>query len=159
MEVLTMEIKDLLETYGKQEVLKEVVNLFKMDVFSDKISEPSEVIAYLKSAYVGAKYENFIILFLNNQNKVIQAENHSIGTINQSIIQPRRIIASCLEYNSAGIIIAHNHPSGLVYPSMEDINMTKKLKEILLNIDVRLLDHIIISNYEYYSFQEEGVFK
>jgi len=102
--------------------------------------------------------EQFIILYLNNSNKVIGYCNAFSGTLTMTVVDIRIILASALKLMATGIIISHNHPSGLLKASENDVLLTKKLIKALELIDINLLDHIIISPFkEYFSFKDEGI--
>ncbi len=119
------------------------------------------------SVYIAADYcrarigleerEVFSVLFLDNQNKLIKAEELFLGTINQASVYPREIVKTALLCNAAAVMISHNHPSGELNPSISDKTITKKIKEALNLVDIRLLDHIIVSHDQYYSFCEENL--
>lgn len=79
------------------------------------------------------------------------------GTINESVVYPRCIIQKALEYNAAAIIAAHNHPSGNLTPSSADMMVTNQLKDVLKILDIKLIDHFIITHKETYSFSEKGL--
>ena len=101
--------------------------------------------------------EEFKILFLNNANKLMAEKTLFYGTIDKSAVYPRVVLEEVLRYNSAGVILAHNHPSGNLRPSRQDIQLTEALQELLDKVNVMVLDHIIIGNDEYFSFMEEGL--
>ncbi len=101
--------------------------------------------------------ENLFILYLNIKNELLCVELHSQGTIDQSIAYPREIIRKGLFCNAAGIILIHNHISGHCYPSKEDKTLTTKVKDACQIMDLSLLDHIIITDKDHYSFQEENL--
>lgn len=161
-----IDILDNTEKYGSKindksiellKSIKELIEEYLTEKIKDKniLSDPHAVINFAKSQLNGAQNEKLIIIYLNTKNEVINHECHSEGTVDQSLVYPRRIIKSCLDNNAAGLIIIHNHPSGHCYPSKEDGILTKKIKDCCAMIDVKLLDHIIIGNNDYYSFQEE----
>jgi DNA repair protein RadC len=99
--------------------------------------------------------ENFIAFYLDTQNCLIERQTISIGTLNASLVHPREVFEPALSFHAASIIIAHNHPSGELEPSVEDKEVTKRLMEAggIIGIDVR--DHIIVSKNGYFSFKEK----
>jgi len=101
--------------------------------------------------------EEFKILLLNRRNRVLGIVNISNGGISGTIADPKLIFAAALKACASGIILAHNHPSGEVDPSTEDITLTRRLKDAGKLLDVQILDHLIICNYQYYSFGDEGI--
>ena len=101
--------------------------------------------------------EEFWAIFLNHQNKILYKTCLFRGGIASSVADVRVIFKTALEHFSTRIIVAHNHPSGSLKPSPEDINMTNKIKEAGKLLDIELLDHLIIAQNKFYSFKEEGI--
>lgn len=112
---------------------------------------------YLRLKLAEEKNEVFSVLFLDNQHRLLAFEKMFFGTINESVVYPRTIIQKALEHNAAAIIAAHNHPSGNKNPSRADKEITSKLKTVMDAIDIKLLDHIIITSVDTYSFAEGGL--
>ncbi len=102
-------------------------------------------------------HEVFACFFLDNAYRLICFEKLFHGTINSTTVHPREIIRRALYHNAAGIIFAHNHPSGIAKPSLADIELTRKLRETLQLIDVQVLDHFIVGGNEISSFSELGL--
>ena len=121
------------------------------------ISDNYKLLEYLKFSLSYKSKEIFKIIFLNTQNELLKDENLFFGTIDRSSIYIREIIEKVLAYNAKSIILVHNHPSGSLKPSKADLIVTNKIKEVLEVMDVKILDHIIISKNGYFSFLEEGV--
>ncbi|EJE6498318.1 DNA repair protein RadC [Salmonella enterica] len=119
-------------------------------------TDPKLVRAYLSLKLRGRPNEVFMGLFLNTQNRLIEARELFQGTINAAAVYPREIARQALQLNAAGIIIAHNHPSGVPKPSLADDRVTQGLKEALQLIDVVLLDHFVIGRDEIVSYAETG---
>ncbi len=101
--------------------------------------------------------EQFKGLFLNRANKVLGIYEVSTGGISGTVADPRVIFAAALKANCCGIIISHNHPSGNLKPSRQDEALTQKIKQAGELLDIKLLDHVIITNESYYSFADEGL--
>lgn len=104
--------------------------------------------------------EAFVVAFLNTKNRVIDHEVVSVGTINSSIVHPREVFRNAIINKANSVILCHNHPSGDLTPSKEDINITQRLKETGNLLGIRVLDHLIINGinqHEVYSFQAQGV--
>lgn len=101
--------------------------------------------------------EQFKVLFLNRCNKVLGIMEVSSGGVTGTVADPRVIYAAALKANATGIVISHNHPSGNLIPSKADEELTQKIKEGGKFLDIRLLDHIIITSEGYYSFADEGL--
>lgn len=100
--------------------------------------------------------ESFVILLLNRANKVLGFSIISQGGITGTVADPKLIFQTALKANSCAIILIHNHPSGNLSPSDADINLTRKIKSAGDMLDLNVLDHLIISNENYYSFADEG---
>ncbi|KXT78685.1 RadC family protein [Streptococcus sp. DD13] len=103
----------------------------------------------------GNPQEHLLALYLNTQNKIIRRKTIFIGSVNRSIAEPREILHYAIKYMATSIIIAHNHPSGVVLPSTNDIHFTNGLKKSCEIVGIHLLDHIIVGGQDYYSFREE----
>ena len=113
-----------------------------------------------KYLFQGKKQEYFYCLYLDNKNKLIERKLLFMGTINRSIVHPREIFKEAYLTSASNIICMHNHPSGDLTPSMEDIRLTKSLIEIGRIGGINIIDHLIISDSNYYSFykEREGMF-
>jgi DNA repair protein RadC len=102
-------------------------------------------------------HEEFWILFLNRSNKVINRMKLSQGGISGTVTDVRIVMKKAIEYLASGIIVCHNHPSGNLNPSESDSKITQKIKEAGNLMDIQLLDHLIISDKDYYSFADNGL--
>ena len=102
-------------------------------------------------------HEVFACVFLDNKNRVTGFEELFFGTIDGASVYPRQIVRRALYHNAAALIFAHNHPSGIAEPSRADVQITRRLKEALNLIDVRVLDHLIIGDGDIVSLAEQGV--
>jgi len=102
-------------------------------------------------------HEEFWILFLNRSNKVINRMKLSQGGISGTVTDVRMVMKKAIEYLASGIIVCHNHPSGNLNPSESDSKITQKIKEAGNMLDIQLLDHLIISDKDYYSFADNGL--
>lgn len=112
---------------------------------------------YLRAKIGGKNNEVLVVIHLNAINVVIHSEIINEGTITQIIVMPRRIVETALKHNTASVIIGHNHPGGIAEPSQEDIELTIEIKKFLLLIEIELIEHMIISDYDFYSFSKEGM--
>lgn len=121
-----------------------------------KITSAKDVYEELKE-YHNKKQEYFLALYLDGANHLIQTKIITIGILNQSLVHPREVFSYAIEKRCASIIVAHNHPSGILEASSEDINVTKRLKESGKILGIELLDHLIITNDGFVSLKEEGV--
>lgn len=102
-------------------------------------------------------HEEFWIVYLNNSNKVIHKNQLSKGGITGTLVDVRLVMKTAIEVGATGIILAHNHPSGTLKPSEADKQITKKLKTAAESLDIKVLDHLIITEKEYFSFADEGL--
>lgn len=127
--------------------------------FEEKTKITSSKHAYdvLKSKLCDLPHEEFWILFLNRSNSVVKTECISKGGVSGTVVDVRLILKPAVECLASGIILAHNHPSGNLKPSQEDIILTKKVKEASKLLDILIQDHIIIGDQNYYSFADEGI--
>lgn len=121
-----------------------------------RLDSPEKVWQMLLPEMAGLRKEEFRVLVLNNKNMLIRKSVVSIGTISETIVHPREVFREAIRENGASIIVAHNHPSGEVAPSKDDIITTRRLSETGKLIGIPLLDHVIICNSKYYSMKEEG---
>ena len=107
--------------------------------------------------YTLEKVEYFLAISLNGNHEVIKIREISKGSSNSAIIQPREVSSDLLADSAAAVIFVHNHPSGNVTPSMQDIDLTKRLLQGGEILGIKTLDHIIISTDCYFSFTSEGI--
>ncbi len=131
---------------------KEISSLLKPQMNTSK-----DVFNELEGVYKDLQHEEFWVLFLNRANRIIAKKCLSRGGINGTVVDIRLLMKSAIDMLTSGIIISHNHPSGNLYPSEEDLAMTRKCKQACEYLDIRLLDHLIVADDKYYSFQENGV--
>jgi len=124
----------------------------------DKVKIVTSKSAYelLQKRLSDLPHEEFWILILNRANKVLKEERLSQGGISGTVVDIRLICKSAIENNASSIVVAHNHPSGQLLPSGQDLSITKRLKEALKMFEIALLDHIIVGDGNYYSFADEG---
>ncbi|MEA1995858.1 MAG: DNA repair protein RadC [Campylobacterota bacterium] len=164
--VLDADSKELKSVSGISEhttlflkLLKDIAVLYlKNDLHNkDLLSSPELVFDYLKASLKGCVDEEFKALFLNNRNQLIAIETLQTGTVNRSVVYPRKIVERSLYHHAVGVIIAHNHPAGTLTPSKEDGAVTKAIKDALRTVEITLLDHIIIGGNDYFSFKSKGL--
>lgn len=125
----------------------------------EQVSSSSIVAKHLKMLFIADnKKGHFAALFLNGQNMLIRAEIPYESSLSSAAVYPREIVKKAIQYDAASLIIGHNHPSGNLKPSNDDLIITKKIKEGLNLIDVPLLDHLIIGfgTQNFYSFADSG---
>lgn len=121
------------------------------------IGNSNDAYMVLRNQLSDLRTEEFWAIFLNNNNKVIHVSQLTQGGISQSIVDVRTLYKMALDHFSTGIIIAHNHPSGSLKPSREDIHITQKVKEAGNTLSIQLLDHIIVTQNSYFSFSDAGL--
>ena len=121
------------------------------------IKSSKDVAEYLQNTLQDLNYEVFAVIYLNRANKIIHFEIISRGGITGTVADPRMILKIAIEHGSTSIILCHNHPSGNLQPSKADELITKKIIQSGEIIDIKILDHIIVSNEGYYSFMDEGM--
>ena len=120
------------------------------------ILSPREVWEQLKDIRTNKK-EHFVVFFLNTQNQEIVRETVSVGTLNASLIHPREVFEPAVKHLAAHVILAHNHPSGSLDPSEEDLSVTKRLVDSGRLLGIEVLDHIIVTASGYTSFKEKNL--
>lgn len=123
----------------------------------NKITSSNSVFEMMQPIIGELSHEEFWIIYLNNSNKVIQSSQLSKGGITGTLVDVRLVLKNALQLNAVSIILAHNHPSGTLKPSKADREITNKLKIASQSLDIKVLDHLIITEKAYYSFADEGV--
>jgi len=123
-----------------------------------KITSSLSVFELMQPILGELPHEEFWILYLNNSNKVIQKIQLSKGGITGTLVDVRLVIKTALEVGAVALILAHNHPSGTLQPSEQDKALTQKLKSGAASLDIKVLDHIIVTEKSYFSFADEGIF-
>ncbi len=164
--VISADVKELKEVEGVSahssvflKMIEELTVLFHHEKLQDKdlLNSPKLVSDYLKSTLKYSPDEQFRVLFLNTRNRLIKAETLHTGTVNRSVVYPRKVVERALYHHSTGVILSHNHPAGSLTPSPDDIEATKSIRKALDTVEVNLLDHIIIGGNGYFSFAENGI--
>ena len=121
-----------------------------------KITYPTDILPIVRH-YVTRAQEYFLVISLNGAHEVIKTEIISIGILNKTLIHPREVFTDAIGDKAASIIISHNHPSGDLTPSREDIEVTKRLVKAGEILGISILDHVIFSDIDYYSFTENAL--
>jgi len=127
-------------------------SLIKMNIKSSV-----DIADFLRTKYRDLPYEIFAVVYLNRANKINSCELISSGGITGTVADPRIILKRALEADATSIVLCHNHPSGSLQPSKADEDLTHKIKEAAGYLDIRVLDHIIVSEEGYFSFADEGI--
>ena len=158
----TLTLKQLMEVHGlgqaKAMQILSAIELSRRYLIKQniKITSANDVYRELQE-YSNKRQEYFLAITLDGASHIIQKRIISIGTLNQSLVHPREVFSDAIADRAAGIIIAHNHPSGQLTPSIEDKRVTKRLKEVGSIMGIELLDHVILSKDGYFSFREEDL--
>jgi DNA repair protein RadC len=121
------------------------------------LSSPDAVRDYLRLLLHDRGHEVFVCVFLDSQHRVIACEELFRGTLAQTSVYPREVVKAALAHNAAGVIFAHNHPSGVAEPSRADELLTSALKQALALVDIRTLDHFVVAGSRVVSFAERGL--
>jgi len=116
-----------------------------------------DIAQYLQANLKDYNYEVFAVVFLNRANKINHFEIISKGGITGTVADPRIILKKALEEDATSIVLCHNHPSGNLHPSRADEELTKKIKDAAGYFDIKIIDHIIVSEEGFYSFADEGI--
>ena len=122
----------------------------------EALTSPQQTKLYLSGLLRDKQREEFFVLFLDNQHRVICGEPLFQGTIDAASVYPREVVKRALEHNSAALILAHNHPSGVAEPSQSDRRITRRISDALALVDIRVLDHFVVGDGEVISFAERG---
>ena len=139
------------------EIMERRMRMFEVREVAESFNSPQVAKDYLKVLLGVEEREHFVIMFLDNQHKLIKAEKMFSGTIDGASVYPREIVKAALNNNAAAVILGHNHPSGSLMASNADEVITARIKEALGMVDIRVLDHIIVCHNYTYSFAEHGI--
>lgn len=121
------------------------------------IKDPQSVVKAIRASIKDKAKEHFKLILLNPRNKIIGISTISIGTLNASLVHPREVFKDAITHNAYSVVLAHNHPSGDSEPSEDDLMITKKLVEAGKILDIKVIDHIIITKSGYFSFKEKNL--
>jgi DNA repair protein RadC len=155
-------LKDLCEVHGlgiakASQIIASIELSKRYLIRSNKcITSAQDVYDELK-AFATKQQEHFLSITLDGASHIINVRTAFIGTLNQSLVHPREVFADAIADRAAGIIIAHNHPSGTLSASRADMQITDRLKEVSKLVGIELLDHVILAKEGYYSFSDEGL--
>ncbi len=120
------------------------------------IRSSTDTIDFLQNLLQDEPVEKFVVIFLNKGLRVLATETFGSGGLDRLVVDVRPIARRAVELGATGVILSHNHPSGSFTPSPEDFALTEKLKNGLLTLDIRLIDHIIVSDEGFHSFERNG---
>jgi DNA repair protein RadC len=140
----------------KDTYIREVrVNYVTSDKRISKVGGPSDVADFVRSVLIDNSREQFVALYLDAANCVVSYSVITIGTANQTLFHPREIFQRAVLVGAIALAVAHNHPSGEVEPSKEDIYATHRLKEAGFLLGIKFLDHVIVSDHSFTSLRED----
>lgn len=122
-----------------------------------RITNSASASRFLQPVLAELPHEEFWVLYLNNSNRVLKQEQLSKGGITGTLVDIRLALKLALELNATAMILAHNHPSGTLVPSEADKQLTRKFHKAAGSLDIKLLDHLIVTDKDYYSFADEGL--
>ncbi len=147
---------------AKFAVLQAVIEMGKRAVTApleehNVLASPEAVERYLQLWLRHRPYEVFAVLYLDGQNRLIEARELFRGTVNQTAVYPREVVKAALQCNASAVILAHNHPSGCAEPSRADQTLTQAVKAAMALVDIQVLDHLIVAANQNYSFARNGL--
>ncbi len=144
--------------YTRPLVVQQALALLECEVREvDALATPDAVRDYLRLLLADRPHEVFAVMFLDAQNRVIETLEMFRGTLTQTSVYPREVVIEALARNAAAVILTHNHPSGHAEPSRADEALTQTLKSVLALVDVRVLDHFIVTRSAVVSLAERGL--
>ena len=120
------------------------------------VRSPQAVTDYLTASLRDLKREVFKVIFLDKALKILGEKDMFFGTVDEAAVHPREVVREALFQNASSLVLVHNHPSGKVEPSREDYEITQKIKSACQTVSIRILDHIIIGENQYFSFSERS---
>ncbi|CAM3661115.1 RadC family protein [Rheinheimera salexigens] len=138
-------VLELSKRYLEQQIQRDTV-----------FTDPATVKRYLQHAISHKQREEFLLLYLDSQHRLIKTESLFSGTIDASPVYPRIVVQHALAHNAAAVILAHNHPSGVAEPSRADRSITERLVQALMLVDIKVLDHFVVGDTDVISFAERG---
>ncbi len=144
--------------YTRAQVVPQALELLAFEVReADALASPDAVRDYLRLLLADRPHEVFTVMFLDSQNRVLATLEMFRGTLTQTSVYPREVVVEALARHAAAVVLAHNHPSGAAEPSRADESLTQVLKSALSLVDVRVLDHFIVTRGGVVSFAERGL--
>lgn len=146
------------EPYQRPAIVQQALTLMASDVLDTPVlQQPDAVKDYLRLMLGDKPHEVFALVYLNAQHQIIDVSELFRGTLTQTAVYQREVVIEALTKQAASVILVHNHPSGSAEPSQADIQLTKSLQAALHLVDIRVLDHFIVTRQQVCSFQEKGL--
>ena len=124
---------------------------------ADIIASPRDLLNYCHSKMGWLKDEQFRLVYLNTRNQVIRDEVLQEGTVDQTVVYPRKVLERAIQLKATALIMVHNHPSGSIIPSLEDKELTRTLVQAAQNLQIKIHDHLIIGRDDHFSFLENNL--
>ncbi len=146
------------EDEAKEKAKQYIANNLTVKAMKDCVLSPAGIALRCKS-FRKARKEHFCVFFLDTQNHILGREIVSVGTLNASLIHPRECFRTAILKNSCSVIFVHNHPSGSLEPSTEDLHVTKRLVDAGKLLGIEVLDHIIVTAEAHTSFKERSLIR
>lgn len=152
-------LEQVLESIGEESALylAECVHKRRLREFGESIKSPNQTRELLRSMLWNQDKERFVMLMLDNQHRFIDSKIVATGTIDSAMVYPRECVKEMLANGAVSAILAHNHPGGACEPSQADRRITRRLSDAFGLLDMRILDHFIVTDREFYSFAEHGI--
>lgn len=148
----------LIDCFDEADILEAAKLVMERRVRSGPVFlTPSSVREFLRFFIGAEEREHFVVMFLDTQLSLIETVSMFSGTVAQTSVYPREVVKKALSLNSSAVVLCHNHPSGLLEPSSADKSITKMLVDALQMVDVRVVDHVIVSPRGTFSFTEKGL--
>lgn len=145
-------------TNSEQALIEKAIQIIENKAHrGETLNNPTAIKSLLRLKISHLEHEVFTVIFLTTQLSLIACENMFRGTIDSSSVYPREVAKRALALNAASVVLAHNHPSGNITPSQADRAITERLQSALALIDIRVLDHVIVTADSSYSFAEQGL--
>lgn len=139
------------------QIIQLALEILNNQIKGQALTSPKDTRDFLRLQLAEYEHEVFAVLFLDNRHRVISFDHMFRGTIDGASVYPREVVKTALKHNAAAVIFSHNHPSGICEPSSADISLTRRLKTALEMVDVRVLDHFVVSTEGAVSFAERGL--
>ena len=147
------------QIFDGETLVREAINYLesKLRKPGEALTSPETTRTYLRTRLLNRRYEHFAALLLGTRHRVIAYRELFHGTIDAAHVHPRVVVKQALDDHAAALILAHNHPSGVAEPSQADLAITRRLRDALGLMDIRLLDHFIVGDSEVVSLAERGL--